>query len=352
MATPQNPQDQAAMIDAIAANTMGVEPAVPQQAAPAPEPKKDTAADTAAEKGSPETEGDKMTAEAIIYEIDFGETDQEGNKKNRKLTPQQIKSTFDRYSAMNYKNAQYKPITDVIENYMRANPGSTPQQIAEQLESISKANQSNPTMGNTDNAQSTAPSGQTAMSADEMSKAMEKWEEDNAATLPPGYKEMMNANGSGMANMQKALAETQNMLKMVLANSQGVADAAKGQVEGAQNQQINAVRGQIANNIDRVQQALGLPDSAADDFMVFAAERGFTMEDFVDPQMTVKVMQDFKNNMDSPEMERMRNIAQRRQAFTGSLGATPSASGGAAPTPEQSTFDQFAASAMAKRGMT
>lgn len=344
MALPQNPQDQAAMIDAIAAQTMGVEPAVPQQAAPAPEPKKDSAADTAASKGSPETEGDKMTAEAIIYEIDFGETDAEGNKKNRQLTPQQIKSTFDRYSAMNYKNAQYKPITDVIENYMKANPGATPKQIAEQLESISKAGESNPTMGNTD--------GEKSMSPDDMSKAMSKWEEDNAATLPPGYKEMMTANGSGMADMQRALAETQNMLKMVLANSQGVADAAAGQVQNAQSQQINAVRGQIANNIDRVQQALGLPDSAADDFMVFAAERGFTMEDFVDPQMTVKVMQDFKNNMDSPEMERMRGIAQRRQAFTGSLGATPSSSGGAAPTPDASTFDQFASSAMAKRGLS
>ncbi len=343
MAT-QNPQDQAAMIDAIAAQTMGVEPAVPQQAAPAPELKKDTAADTAAEQGSPETEGDKMTAEAIVYEIDFGETDAEGNKKQRKLTPQQIKSTFERYSAMNFKNAQYKPITDVIENYMKANPGATPKQIAEQLENISKAGESNPTMGNTD--------GEKSMSPDDMSKALSKWEEDNAATLPPGYKEMMTANGSGMADMQRALAETQNMLKMVLANSQGVADAAAGEVQNAQNQQINAVRGQIANNIDRVQQALGLPDSAADDFMVFAAERGFTMEDFVDPQMTVKVMQDFKNNMDSPEMERMRNIAQRRQAFTGSLGATPSSSGGAAPTPEASTFDQFAASAMAKRGIS
>lgn len=344
MAVPQNPQDQAAMIDAIAANTMGVEPQMPQQAAPAPEPKKDSAADTAAIQGSPETEGDKMSADAIIYEIDFGETDNEGNKKNRKLTPQQIKSTFDRYSAMNFKNAQYKPITDVIENYMKANPGATPKQIAEQLENISKAGESNPTMGNTDGAKSQSP--------DEMSASLSKWEEDNAATLPPGYKEMMTANGSGMAEMQTALAETQNMLKMVLANSQGVADAAKGQVQGAQNEQINAVRGQIANNIDRVQQALGLPDSAADDFMVFAAERGFTMEDFVDPQMTIKVMQDFKNNMDGPEMERMRGIAQRRQAFTGSLGATPSAGGNATPSPEGSTFDQFANSAMAKRGIS
>ena len=51
-------------------------------------------------------------------------------------------------------------------------------------------------------------------------------------------------------------------------------------------------------------------------------------------------------------MERMRNIAQRRQAFTGSLGATPSASGGAAPTPEATTFDRFAQSAMNKRGIS
>jgi hypothetical protein len=343
MAVPQNPQDQAAMIDSIAAQTMGVEPQMPPQAAPAPEPKKDSAADTAAKQGSPETEGDKMSAEAIIYEIDFGETDQEGNRKNRKLTPQQIKSTFDRYSAMNFKNAQYKPITDVIDNYMRDNPGATTKQVADQLANMAKAGESNPTMGNTE--------GEKSMSPDEMTASLSKWEEDNAATLPPGYKEMMTANGSGMANMQTALAETQNMLKMVLANSQGVADAAKGQVQGAQNEQINAVRGQIANNIDRVQQALGLPDSAADDFMVFAAERGFTMEDFVDPQMTVKVMQDFKNNMDGPEMERMRGIAQRRQAFTGSLGATPSPAGNAAPPADNSTFDNFASAAMSRKGI-
>jgi hypothetical protein len=62
-------------------------------------------------------------------------------------------------------------------------------------------------------------------------------------------------------------------------------------------------------------------------------------------------MSDFKNNMDSPEMERMRQIAQRRQAFTGSLGSTPAA--GAAPeaAPEGDRFDQFASAAMAKRGM-
>ena len=85
--------------------------------------------------------------------------------------------------------------------------------------------------------------------------------------------------------------------------------------------------------------------------MMFAAERGFTMEDFVDPQMTIRVMQDFKNNMDSPEMERMRAIAQRRQAFTGSLGSTPAAVPSNAEPAGESTFDSLASKIMNRKGL-
>ena len=176
-------------------------------------------------------------------------------------------------------------------------------------------------MGNTEGDKSGQYNKDAALNANEMEASLSKWEEENAATLPPGYKEMMLATSQGNQGMQNQVARLEQMLKMVLAQSQGNVDAARQGMEGAQKQQINAVRQQIANNIDRVQAALGLPDDKADDFMMFAAERGFTMEDFVDPQMTIRVMQDFKNNMDSPEMERMRAIAQRRQAFTGSLGS-------------------------------
>ena len=126
MATPQSQEQMLAAVDNIAAKRMGVEP---QQAAPAPapqaapptppqmpEPPKETSNDKAAEKGSPDTEGDKMTAEAIVYSVDFGD----GNMRD--LTPQQIKSTFERYSAMNYKNAQYKPVYDIVDQIMRDNP--------------------------------------------------------------------------------------------------------------------------------------------------------------------------------------------------------------------------------------
>tara|TARA_R110001592_G_scaffold306964_1_gene580064 strand:- start:31 stop:1053 length:1023 start_codon:yes stop_codon:yes gene_type:complete len=339
MAIPQDPRMNQA-IDSIASNAMGVPPV----ATPAVEKPKDTTADKVAAKGSPETEADKMTAEAIIYEVDFGDTDKEGNKTNRKLTPQQIKSTFDRYSAMNYKNAQYKPVMDVIESYMKANPNASPSKVAEELTNIVKAGEPNAQFGRDAD---TAP----AKSNEDLSKSLSKWEEDNAASLPPGYKEMMLTNTDGMSEMKKSIAETQKMLQMVLANSQGVADAGKAAMEVGNTNQINAVRQQIGNNIDRVQQSLGLPDSAADDFMLFAAERGFTMEDFVDPAMTLKVMTDFKNNMNSPEMERMKAIASRRQAYTGSLGSTPNATASVENPAEQTTFDKMMSGAMNQKGL-
>ena len=346
MAVAQTPDQMAAMVDTIASKRMGVDP---QQAAPAPQaatppatepPKNDSAQDKAAEKGSPETEGDKMGADAIIYEVEFGEND------SRKLTPQQIKSTFERYSALNYKNAQYKPVMDLVEQIMRENPGMNSKQMADAMNNIYRAQQANPTMGNTKGEKS----GDAPPQANDLDSMLKKWEDENAASLPPGYKDMLVGQNQSMAAMQQQLAQTQQMLRQVMAQSQGVADAAKQGAQQGQQQQIGAVRQQIANNIDRVQQALGLPDEKANDFMVFAAERGYTMEDFVDPSLTIRVMQDFKNNMDSPEMERMRAIAQRRQAYTGSLGSTPTA-GAAGSEPAESTFDRFASSAMAKKGM-
>ena len=348
MATPQSQEQMLAAVDNIAAKRMGVEP---QQAAPAPapqaapptppqmpEPPKETSNDKAAEKGSPDTEGDKMTAEAIVYSVDFGD----GNMRD--LTPQQIKSTFERYSAMNYKNAQYKPVYDIVDQIMRDNPTMNSREVAAQMAAVYKAQQSNPTMGNTEGRQQGQPP------QNDLNSALKKWEEENAASLPPGYAEMIQSGTQGMAQMRQELARTQAMIRQMAAQNQGVADAAKQSMDNSTGQKIDAVRQQIANNLDRVQQGLKIPSEKANDFMVFAAERGYTLEDFVDPNLVARVMTDFRNNMDSPEMERMRGIAQRRQAFTGSLGSTPS--GGATETPaEESTFDKFTSQAMARKGL-
>lgn len=351
MATPQSPEQMMAAVDGIAAKRMGVDP---QQAAPAPAPQglppqappqappEASNQDKAAEQGSPKTEGDKMSADAIVYQVDFGE-----GQGQRDLTPQQIKSTFDRYSSMNYKNAQYKPVYDLVDQIMRDNPNLNSKQVAEQMNNIYKAQESNPTMGNTEGKKSGNPSDGPS----DLDSSLEKWEQENAASLPPGYKEMIQGGQQGMQQMQQELARTQAMIRQMAAQNQGVADAAKTQVQNSTSQQVEAVRQQIANNLDRVQQGLKLPAEKAQDFMVFAAERGYTLEDFADPQLTVNVMSDFKNNMDSPEMERMRGISQRRQAFTGSLGSTPGGGSNESAPVGDSTFDKFTQTAMNKKGI-
>jgi|TARA_B100001094_G_scaffold194362_1_gene188232 hypothetical protein len=365
MATQQqDPQMAADAINRIASNQLGVptqqaqtqQPAPPASQPQAPKaPPKDSAAEQAASKGSPDTEGDKMSAEAIIYEIDFGDMDKEGNKKKRELTPNQIKSTFERYSALNHKNAVYKPITDVIDQYMRTNPGVSTKQIAEQLANISKAGESNPTMGNTKGDKPGVYEKDTALKSGDVEASLKKWEEDNAVTLPPGFRDMMNMSAQGNSNvgaMQQELAQVKNMLRQVVAQSAGMADAAKAGFQTGENAQISAAKQTIANNLDRVQQALGLADGDAQEFQMFAAERGYTMEDFADPQLTIKVMTDYKNNKSSPEMARLRDIMGKRQAFTGSVGQTANADVGAGASEQSSpsTFDRFTNNVMTQKG--
>ena len=308
--------------------------------APAPEAKEaDSNQDKATAKGSPQTEGDKMQAEAVVYEIDMGD----GNK--RKMTPKQISSTMQRYAKLNYQNANLKPVNDLVGKILKANPGMQPKDVAGSIENILKASKKNPEMGNTKGEKSgDAPK-------EDMQTAMTKWSEDNAISLPPGYAEIMQGSTTGMSNVDSRMARLEGMLQQVLSQSAGNVDAAKASMDNANNMQIQAMQKQIANNVDRVQQQLGLPDEAAQNFTVFMAERGYTMEDLIDPNLTMKLMQDYKNNLNSPEMERLMDIAKKRSAYTGSLGSTPSATGAVADTPKGNRFDEFANAKMAQKGL-
>ena len=346
------PDGMEQMVDALAAKHMGYQPqgepqAPPPQQQPQAPAQKDTAEDQASEQGAPETEAQKMSDDPILYEVAFGE-------QKRKLTPEQIASTFDRYSKLNHRHAMLSPVNNVIDKIMTDNPDLNPQQLAEKMEALYAAQASNPQMGEgAQNQPQGQPQGNQGQSNEDISAQLSAWEEENAVSLPPGYKDAILNGNQSMGAIQQQLAQTQEMLQMVLAQSQGVADAAKHGVQSAQGQQVNAIKQTIANNVDRAQSALQLPDDAANDFMTFATERGYTLEDFVDPQLTIKVMTDFRNNMHSPEMERLRKIAQRRQAYTGHLGSAPSA--GQAPQPEGPAADpEFGAmveSAMSKRMM-
>lgn len=346
------PIDQQAMLEAIASKQLGAAPGAPppQPGAPPPQAqpqqRQPSPEEAAATKAAPTTEADQMAKPAVVYEIEFSEQDK------RKLTPEQIKSTFERYSALNYRNAQLAPVHNVLAKIMQENPGMDAQGLAQKMEAIYKAQASNPTMGQQSKQVpvTQAPQNQPQSNMD-IEAQLAQWEKENAASLPPGYKDVITGTKGELGQIKQQLAMTQQMLAQVLGQTQGVAEAARVGVQQSQQQGMNAVRQQIANNIDRAQQALQLPDDAANDFMTFSSERGYSLEDFADPMLVFRVMADFRNNMNSPEMERLKGIAARRQAYTGSLSAATPASGPVGQSAKPTPFDQFADKIMAQKGL-
>ncbi len=353
-----NQQD---LIAQIAAQQLGAPPQAAPQGQPAPQPQGapappqvaaklnvpdvNTPADTASTAGAPQDAGAKMGDDPILYEVDFGDA-------KRKLTPAQIKSTFERYRDLNFTHANMKPVLEVAQAIIQQNPGTDPGKLAEYMMAVAKGQQPNPTFGGDKQPQqqpqgSAKPGPQPDIDGDDDDSALAEWEKENAATLPPGYKQMRGSQ----KQMMQALLQTQQMLQQVLAGTQGVADASRAVNQDARTTQASAIRQRIGVNLDRAQAAAGLPDDAAQDFMVFASERGYTMEDFIDPGLTSKVMQDYANSRNSPEMERMRQIAQRRQAFIGSMGQNAVAPAPAAPAGQDATLEGLINSTMQQRMM-
>jgi len=346
MANPQD-MDQVARI---AAKQMGVEApapqAAPQQAAPAPKPQPKEAPTTpqenASAKASPTTEGDKTQQQPVKYKVQVG-----GNE--RELTPQQISGTMERYRDLNYKHAQMKPVMDLAEKMMKAG-NATPEQVAKFMTAAAKSMTKNAkmgresTQGNPGVAQAQQPSSQPNVR--DLNAEFKKYEDDNAISLPPGYREGMDRINRLEQQLKQQMAQMGNVLK----NTQVGANAAQQLAKNAQQDHVNVIRQATSNNLDRAQRELGLPDTDARAFMQFSGERGYTAEDFSDYAMTRKVMQDFYNAKNSGELQRLQNMNQRRQAFMANApqGAAANAASAAAKAAQPTDIQRMGAKAMSQ----
>lgn len=330
-------------------NAQAAPPAQPGQPAQPPAaqpPQRETAEGQAQAKAAPQTEATQMREAPVIFELPGKE-----GKPGRKLTATQVEGVLDRYSSLNYKHAQLKPIIDLAEQLMARNPNMTPADLADAVVSMAQAQQHSPVMGKGAREQVAQQQGlppgtqrSNAIALDD--EALKRWETENAAQLPPGYREMMTQ----MQQLMPAIQQQGGLLQQLLAQSAGVADAARQTTQNAQEQAMMAMRRTIGNNLDRAQQALGLPTEAAQDFMTWSGERGYTLEDFSDGQLTYKVMRDFRNDLMSGEVDRLRGIQSKRQAYTGTVGGTPGA-GGAQGAPQPTEFEAFANRQIAKRSV-
>ena len=344
-----NPQDQDLIAQA-SAQQLGVSPpaAMAPQAPPAsiaPQEMQPTPQEMGSQGVSPSTEGDKQGADAAqIMRIKFGDED-------RELSEMQVKGTFDRYSALNFKHQNLKPVVDLAEKMLEAaqqkNPNASAKDLAKFMTAAAKAQTHNPMMGKGTQNPEDAARAQIASSDGNVDDMMKQWEDDNAVSLPPRFRETMD----GMAEMKAQNAELRDMIQQVIQGQQGVTESTNKQLEQSDSREGNVMQQRIGNNLQQAQSALNLPDEAEQEFMQFAYSRGYTVEDFIDPELTMMIAKDFKQNQDAPELDRLRGITEKRQAFTGNASGAPAVSNQApASSPDQTFIDAAANKVMASRG--
>lgn len=276
---------------------------------------------------SPNDEAAQMNQQAATFKVKI-------NDIERELNPNQIASTFERYASLNHAHqtevAPMRPVLALAKAIQAeaakngANIGG--EEIAQLMAAATKAMIHNPQMGQ-----------QVAQEhpVDQWETELGQWENENAVSLPPKYKDAMRQ----MTGMQDQMNKMQEILAQVAGKAHEVGTNAKNELNNARDAQISAIKATIGTNLARAQQQFGMPDEAENDFMQFAMARGYTLEDFIDPRLTATVVQDFKNNMNSPEMERLRALAAKRQAFTGSMPGAPS--GGMGMTRGQNADNAF-----------
>ena len=344
-----NPQDQDLIAQA-AAQQLGVSPpaAMAPQAPPAstsPQEMQPTPQEMAAKGVSPSTEGDKQSADAAqIMRIKFGDQD-------RELSEAQVKGTFDRYSALNFKHQNLKPVVDLAEKMLQAaqqkNPNASAKDLAKFMTAAAKSQTHNPQMGKGSQNPEDAARAQIASSDGNVDDMMKQWEDDNAVSLPPRFRETMD----GMAEMKAQNAELRGMLQQVIQGQQGVTDSTQKQLDQSDMREGNVMQQRIGNNLQQAQSALNLPDEAEQEFMQFAYSRGYTVEDFIDPELTMMIAKDFKQNQEAPELDRLRGITEKRQAFTGNASGAPAVSSQSQATgPDQTFIDAAVNKSVAARG--
>ena len=200
-----NPQDME-QVARIAGQQLGAPaPAEKPEADPKP-----TTQETAQKVGSPETEGDRSQMEAVMYEIEVN-----GNKRN--LTPQQISSTLERYSSLNHQHAQMKPVIELAKQLMQGTKGDA-NQAAGLITKALRAMTKNTELGRaTEQKQAGTATPQTkATMQQSMEEALAKYEEDNAITLPPGYREQMMKLGQ----MEQMMGKQMQAMNSILQRSQ------------------------------------------------------------------------------------------------------------------------------------
>ena len=309
----------------IAAAQLGAAPQPPAAPPPPPSaPEVDTAVEIAQTDAAPKTEADAANEEPYT----FIEVTHRGEKKQ--FTPSQITGTLDRYTALNNKHMNMKPLIDVAEN-MANTTGKPMDQVMNGMLDLMKRGLSKNTQLGGDGTQSARPGEDTPapQNADNAPDPFANWEAENDVSLPPGYREQQKM----MSNLTNQVAQMTNLMQGVLQSAQGTAQGAVEKEANAMQMAEQAMRERVQLNLDRLADKHGLTEEDAEKFQIWLGEGGYLMNEMADPALAERVVSDFARQKNGPEYERLKAINERRQAYQGTMAATPAE--GAGPPPAQ-----------------
>lgn len=336
MAEKLDPNTANNLIEQVAAKALGE---APQDAPPPVEAKIEaTVTEQAVEAGSPETEGDLQAKSAILYEIEMSD----GTKRN--MSPQQIASTAERYADLNYKNAQNKNLNKVVEYAIKNGVVGSADEAALKIAQMIKAGQSNPTMGEENSKQNqNVAQKEERKSAD----ALSEWEEQNAVSLPPGFRDMISMNQS----TQQQIGQIAKLLQTFMSQTANMSKVATNEADEATMRQAQTAAQMAEMNLNRMGTEKGIADADAEEFINFAYENGYTDADFIDAELVNRLGDQFIALKRMPEYEGMKKRIAARTAWTGNMGPTPAGEGGVAPedNPEDATLNRLAERAPGRR---
>lgn len=329
-ANPPDAAQQPPAVEQQGADPSAVQAAAAQQASrgAAAKQESDKAKEEAEAAAAPKTEDDAANMPAF-YKIKVGD-------EEREMTDAQIAGMLTRYNDLNFKHSQQvAPLGPAVDYLNQVRQGLSQQvgrdvtgeELAQIIHSALQARTHNPQMGGQhdrtpDSVGQPVETGQGSM-AKAWQTEIDAWEEENGLKLPSAIR-------SAGQTMEQIVAQNQALsqqLQSVLQSGGQVAQQAQQTAAKAKNDTVQNARRAAALNLQAAQQQNNLPDEDEEDFLNFAMTRGYGFEDFVDPNLTNQVVADFVAVKSTPELERLRNIAKRRQAFTGAAGGAPGASG-------------------------
>lgn len=343
----------------------GVPPGAPPQGAvppgPPPSPPKADPSPTDIEKAqakvAPKDPGaqDSASDEGVRF-IKVGD---------REYTESQLQGMLTRYPQANSKIMMNKPVLDLVDQLMGSAKSNgydaKPEEVAGLLKAAVEAFTKDPQFGNKqgqpENRQGSA---KPAMSASDepdgqgdVEAAFERWEKENAVKLPPGFKDMSNQNKALASQVQQLTAMMQQLVQGAQGGAAQVVQGASQQLAQAQSLSAEASTRMITTNLNNAFAQANVPvdPQTRRDFQMFAAQRGYDFPDFMDSDMTKTVVGDFIASRNSPEFQRLKQVMERRQAFTGSVEGAPGTSGAAPAQGGDPILAGLVSSAMQKRGM-